>query len=537
MKHTVSSSQRYRRASLIAPLLVGLLVFASSPLPVVAQSLTTLINTESFDEIDTGDGTTDIELRFGGTTNRLYFDTGSGRFIFSTNLGVTGDLDVTGTASGDTVHAEKSLTSSGALSVEGTSNLQGALTFGSLLSCPNLQTDASGNVSCNNTDYIEETELDTITELEAQLTDVTNVIDATEIDTESELESILTDVANLIQETEIDTEAELESILTDVGNLIQETEIDSEAELEAIVGVDFATLSQADDRFVNQSGDTMTGQLLIAQESGSDALSASGALKTESGVVLNYKNAAQDAVLTFGNDAGAETLRFSDTSNKFEFSNDVEVNGNLSGASLTVSSGAVSINNVSYSFTGTQGGANTVLTNDGSGNLTWASTDSVEDGSGSFLSLHPEYPNVIYEPDGSSNVGRLRLSGSTLYNLYTWNTTRPSLQDYDIVVRVQVPYNFTRWSENAIELNYRTDLGATANNSVRMQVFDTAEASDDDSGVLANTTFTTETVLGTDLGGTYTPGDYMTIRITPATDNSGQAVVGYLNINWETTTP
>lgn len=74
------------------------------------------------------------------------------------------ELDVVGTISGSQ------------LQISGAAAIDGALTLGSLTSCTNLETDASGVLSCNNTDYITELELDTEAELEAQLTDVTNVL-------------------------------------------------------------------------------------------------------------------------------------------------------------------------------------------------------------------------------------------------------------------------------------------------------------------------------------------------------------------------
>ncbi|PIR52823.1 hypothetical protein COU76_04210, partial [Candidatus Peregrinibacteria bacterium CG10_big_fil_rev_8_21_14_0_10_49_10] len=54
---------------------------------------------------------------------------------------------------------------------------------------------------------------------------------------------------------------------------------------------------------------------------------------------INSDNGTADAVLTFGNDAAAETVRFSDTTNGFIFSDDVEVQGTLSGANLNVMAG------------------------------------------------------------------------------------------------------------------------------------------------------------------------------------------------------
>lgn len=80
-------------------------------------------------------------------------------------------LNVRGVASGTTLYATTALRSSGSLSVDG--SMSGySLTVSNLVSCENVQSSAAGALSCNATDYITETELDTVAELETQITDV-----------------------------------------------------------------------------------------------------------------------------------------------------------------------------------------------------------------------------------------------------------------------------------------------------------------------------------------------------------------------------
>src|SRR3989339_617319 len=59
-------------------------------------------------------------------------------------------------------------------------------------------------------------------------------------------------------------------------------------------------------------------------------LTNGGALSLDGDLTINADNAAADAVLTFGNAILAETLRFSTTNSRFEFSDDVYVEGTLS---------------------------------------------------------------------------------------------------------------------------------------------------------------------------------------------------------------
>lgn len=65
-------------------------------------------------------------------------------------------------------------------------------------------------------------------------------------------------------------------------------------------------------------------------------LSASGAVHFDSNLSINDDQTAADAVLTFGNSILNQTLTYMATAQKFRFSKDVSVLGNLSGSTLTV---------------------------------------------------------------------------------------------------------------------------------------------------------------------------------------------------------
>jgi len=134
----------------------------------------------------------------------------------------------------------------------------------------------------------------------------------------------------------------------------------------------------------------ITGALAVQS-----SFTASGAIQTESNITINKDNAAQDAVLTFGNVLLPETLTFSHTNNQFEFSDDVSITGNLgisgttSGATihaqglLTASGSAVfggsarfnstmTMNGVTYTFPTSQAFSGSVLSTNGAGQLSWS---------------------------------------------------------------------------------------------------------------------------------------------------------------------
>ena len=121
-----------------------LIIFSMMPRNAFASSWnpTLIVNTEAFQVIDDGNTAANIVLRFGDTVNKnLTYDRTAGRFTFDADLYVQGNISATGTSSGSTVHAERLLTSSGAIAwegvasgsslvVSGTASLRGPLQFG-----------------------------------------------------------------------------------------------------------------------------------------------------------------------------------------------------------------------------------------------------------------------------------------------------------------------------------------------------------------------------------------------------------------------
>src|SRR3989344_4808884 len=94
--------------------------FASSWSP------TLLVNTEAFQIIDDTDSAANLYIQFGGTlAKKLTYDRTGAQFRFDD------DLEVYGTASGQWLHAQDRLRSSGSLAVDGAGFLNNEVTFGS----------------------------------------------------------------------------------------------------------------------------------------------------------------------------------------------------------------------------------------------------------------------------------------------------------------------------------------------------------------------------------------------------------------------
>ena len=274
----------------------------------------------------------------------------------------------------------------------------------------------------------------------------------------------------------------------------------------------------------------------------SGSINAQGDVAASGSLRLNTDDTG-DATITFGNATLDETLTFSESNARFEFSDDlystgdITASGTLSGNQLVISSSAVKINSVQYQFPDTQGDANNVLYNDGSGNLAWGSVNDLGlaiVGSGAYASFHPEYPNVVYNGSGANTVGQLKLiyDSADVQNYYQWSTTSSSAQTYDIVVRWMVPDNFYSWQANAITYTYKTDDGSNSNNGIKISVNDTANAEDFTTAVLANTSETAANITSANLDGTYTDGSYMTVRVVVTATSGNNAYMGPIDFNW-----
>jgi len=540
----------------IAGLACVSLCFTTTGAHASSWSPTLLVNTESFQIIDEGDSSTDIEIRFGDTLNeKLYFERDESRFRFS-----------------DDVHVDGNLSASGTLAITGAATLQGATTINNTLDTTgNITTDANLTINEDNggadavltfgndggTESLTFSDTSNNFELSDDL-DVTGAIDATsDITTDTNItinddntgaDAVLTFGNDGGTETitfsdssnnfEFSDDIDVTGGINTTGDITTDTNLkinDDSGGSDAVLtfGNDAAdetiTFSDTSNNFEISDDVDITG-----------TANTTGNITTDANLTINEDNGGADAVLTFGNDAGAETITFSDTSNKFEFTDDIAVTGNISGSTLTIDGADVSINGIDYSFTGTQGGGGTFLQNDGAGNLTWANS-SVGDGSGSIIYMSPEYPNAVYFASGSTSIGMLSASGGLSdgnEHYYVWTSSKAALNDYWVGVRVRVPDNFGSWDPVApVQFRYKTENASSAVNHMNVKVFDTADSEEVLTGgnLLANTSWTTANITG--LSGTYSTGGYMTIFVKLATTSSGTAKAGFLQLNWETSTP
>jgi len=134
------------------------------------------------------------------------------------------------------------------------------------------------------------------------------------------------------------------------------------------------------------------------------------------------------------------------------------------------------------------------------------------------IGLAPEFPDAVLQPDGTENTGSFSAGYDSinLHNYYEWTSSQGTLQDYDIVTRLQLPPDFNSWdATNPLTFNYKTADGNTANNKLDIYLLDTANAVAPLTGNtgLANASWTTYSSTNDLSGGTWTPGQFITVKV------------------------
>lgn len=516
-------SQQYiqrlrKRVNALSAVVVILLMIA----PSMAQAATTLlVNNESFQTIDAGDGSSNRELRFGSSSLWLQYSVSNSRFEISRSLQVGGTLTATGAV------IAKSYLSGAALTVNGAASIYSTLT-------------ASGTIATKQNLTINS---------DADANDATLTFGNT---SGSQTLKFL----NTVQKFQFSKGISV------VGNISGSSlTIDGNASITGALLVRGNIKGRS-----NISGSTLN---IDGAANFYNVITSSGSITTKQNLTINGDADSNDAVLTFGNTSGNQNVTFGNTSQKFRFSRGVNVVGAISGSSLTVDGNAsitgallvkgnikgkanisgstlnvdgnVNLHGVNYNFSTTQGGSNTFLRNDGAGNLTWTSV-SIGNSSGAIMTLHPEYEGATYFSSGSTIIGQLtsNFDSTNFQNYYRWTSSKGVLHDEWIAVRFRIPKNFVGWDSAApIQFRYRTGVSSNANNYLNIKMLDSTNTAVTltNGSLLSNTSWTKANILGPQSAGTFTAGSGATVYVKFATDNTGFADAGDLQLNIRTSTP
>lgn len=338
---------------------------------------------------------------------------------------------------------------------------------------------------------------------------------------------------------------------------------------------------------------TGSGDIAILETGGTYSTSVIPGGTNAPRFVIDADGSTSSGTLLFGGNL-TEYLRFNAATDRFEFSDDVFINGNLtvnglingvditnlsgggSGALFTSSGGGLTINITGGSyridghistFAGQTGVAVTGNTTNyvflGSGGLKVYTTGFPTDESYIALAevatnagavtniddirplisddrthtvkavLHPEYPGASYVEDGTDNTGQLSIQkdGSSLYNYYQWTSSRTSLQDYQVSLRYTLPDDFVRFG-SGIYVTYRSSTGNTADNQLDIAAFDTAGNAMTLGGSATDLANTSWTTTALTVGGSpvLTPGQEIVVVLTLSAMSNNQIHLGDIEI-------
>ena len=148
------------------------------------------------------------------------------------------------------------------------------------------------------------------------------------------------------------------------------------------------------------------------------------------------------------------------------------------------------------------------------------------------------YEGVSYKADGIDNIGRLFFDSDIVANrnYYVWTSTRPTLQDYDVIVQVPLPIDFTGWNGVAPwTFNYHSTNGANTENKADIYIYDTNGAlvtlTGSSSG-LASTSWA-QTSLGYAGSPTFTAGETFMLVIKMSSQQSEEMHVGEIVLDYQ----
>ncbi len=230
---------------------------------------------------------------------------------------------------------------------------------------------------------------------------------------------------------------------------------------------------------------------------------------TSNTFTLDNDDSGNDVNLQFGTTL-AEVLKWDDGNARFDFSDDVNIGGDLT-------------------LTGT---------------LDWNSIDTTTNKVGwtdvatrtKSIVFAPEYAGAALQADGTNNSGSFD-SGydeTNYHNYYEWTTTQGTLQDYDIILRAELPGDFVSWDANPVTFYYQTTDGVTTNNKLDVTLLDTANVAAGLTGntALASATWASYSSSDDISSGTWTPGGWITVKIKPYALNTKSAFAGELVLKY-----
>jgi hypothetical protein len=248
----------------------------------------------------------------------------------------------------------------------------------------------------------------------------------------------------------------------------------------------------------------------------------------------NLADGGSGGQLTAGNTKIIGSL---DVQGQASFGQNVAVNGDLN------LSGLLSLANKSSAPSGIAGAMYYDSTNNKFKcyTTTWVDCDTTGGGGGTGkVVLAPEYTGAVLNADGSNNTGALTsgftggLSGQGFkHNWYQWTTaTATPLQDYDIIVNLQVPSDYSS-GFGTFKIWAYGNSTSTSNNNIEVTVKDQDETVCASSTSVLPGSANTWTEQSVSLSTcTYAANDILTVTIKMSSLNNNAVRIGEMSYQY-----
>jgi hypothetical protein len=148
--------------------------------------------------------------------------------------------------------------------------------------------------------------------------------------------------------------------------------------------------------------------------------------------------------------------------------------------------------------------------------------------------LVPEYPGGVLSADGSNNNGTLTSSfdSTNRHNYYDWTNSTGTLNDYDVIVRAQIPSEYAS-GFGTFKIWAYGNSTSTTNNDIQVSVKDNAGTSCASSTSVLPGSATTWTEQSVTLSGcTFAANDIITITVHLSSKSSNNVRIGEISFQY-----
>lgn len=151
------------------------------------------------------------------------------------------------------------------------------------------------------------------------------------------------------------------------------------------------------------------------------------------------------------------------------------------------------------------------------------------------VSQSPEFAGAIFRPDGASNTGSMTTAfdATAFRNYYKWTTAQATNQDFDVVIRQQLPSDFSALTLSP-QFCFFTRTSDTVNGTLALDFYDTGNTQRITAGSLTPSTVNTWEERCINIPGTsvMSAEGYITLIVKMQSPQSGDVRLGEYRFNY-----